>query len=617
MPANYELLDAFGQIMREKSVDKAILIETLEAGLVSAARRKFGPACEVEVKFDEESGTLKMALLKNVVEQVSDEACEIGLEDAKAVSKKAEIGSTVAIPLSVAEFGRNAIQAAKQVLIQRVREAEREKVYEIFHGKIGTLVTGTVQQVDRGNVILKLERSEAILPNKELMRRDRYRQGDHVRAVVVSVDKSAKGPQVMLSRTRPEFVQRLFEGEVPEIAEGIVDIKGIAREAGARSKVSVSSNDDKVDAVGACVGIKGTRVQSIVRELGGERIDVISWSSDATILVSRSLSPAKVSRVISDEKEGKLTVVVSDDQLSLAIGKGGQNARLAAKLVGWKIDLVSQEEMEARDLIDQATRIDIEKMQGVGPKLGEKLVKAGVETVEDLHKMSMEDLLEVPGVGKITAERLKETAKITYEEVRKAAEEARAEAERVALEEEQKALEEERKALEEEKKLLEEEEEAEGEEENKAALEVAAGVEEAADDAAAESDDGTAGPSDAAARSDDKAEGEELQSAAAGETGEDARLDRDASEEREATGPSGPGVESDEATAVEEEEDSAAVTDDAAGEERRTGTAGASESASGEPGEAEDKAGASEETGDPEAAESQGKTEDMEEADKK
>jgi len=615
MPANYELLDAFGQIMREKSVDKAILIETLEAGLVSAARRKFGPACEVEVKFDEESGTLKMALLKNVVEQVNDEACEIGLEDAKAVSKKAEIGSTVAIPLSVAEFGRNAIQAAKQVLIQRVREAEREKVYEIFHGKIGTLVTGTVQQADRGNVILKLERSEAILPNKELMRRDRYRQGDHVRAVVVSVDKSAKGPQVMLSRTRSEFVQRLFEGEVPEIAEGIVEIKGIAREAGARSKVSVSSNDDKVDAVGACVGIKGTRVQSIVRELGGERIDVISWSSDATILVSRSLSPAKVSRVISDEKAGKLTVVVSDDQLSLAIGKGGQNARLAAKLVGWKIDLVSQEEMEARDLIDQATRIDIEKMEGVGPKLGEKLVKAGVETVEDLHKMSLEDLLEVPGVGKITAEKLKEMAKITYEEVRKAAEEARAEAERVALEEERKALEEERVALEEKKKLLEEEEEAEGEEENKAALGVAAGVEEAAEDAAAEADDGTAEPSAAAERSDDEAEGEELQSAAAGETGEGARPDRDASEEREEKGASGPGVESDEAAAIEEGEDAAATGGDA-GEEKRTGTAGASESASGEPGEAEDEAGASEETGDPDEAESQGETEDTEKADK-
>jgi N utilization substance protein A len=281
MPANYELLDAFGQIMREKSVDKAVLIETLEAGLLSAARRKFGAACEVEVKFDEESGTIKMALLKKVVEQVTDDSCEITLEDAKGVSKKAVMGSTVAISLSVAEFGRNAIQAAKQVLIQRVREAEREKVYEIFHDKIGTLVTGTVQQVDRGNVIMKLERSEAIMPSKEMMRRDRYRQGDHVRAVVLSVDKSAKGPQVTLSRTRPEFVRRLFEGEVPEIAEGIVEIKGIAREAGARSKVSVSSNDDKVDAVGACVGIKGTRVQSIVRELGGERIDVISWSSDS------------------------------------------------------------------------------------------------------------------------------------------------------------------------------------------------------------------------------------------------------------------------------------------------------------------------------------------------
>lgn len=436
MPANYELLDAFGQLMREKSVDKTVLIETLEAGLLSAARRKYGPAANVVVKFDEDSGSIKMALIKNVVERIEDPQCEMLLDDAKAIDPKAAVGSEVSIGLSVAEFGRNAIQAAKQVLIQRVREAERDKVYEIYHDKIGALVTGTVQQVDRGNVILKLERAEAILPGKETMRRDRYRQGDHARAVVLSVDKSAKGPQVTLSRTKPEFVKRLFEGEVPEISEGIVEIKAIAREAGARSKVSVSSNDDKVDAVGACVGIKGTRVQSIVRELGGERIDVISWSADPTILASRSLSPAKISRVISNDDEDKLTVVVADDQLSLAIGKGGQNARLAAKLVGWKIDLVSQTDFDARELLDAATRIEIEKMEGVGPKLAGKLIKAGFETVEDVHKASIEDLLEVPGVGAKTAEKLKAIGTIAYEEARKAAEEARVEAEREAAEEE-------------------------------------------------------------------------------------------------------------------------------------------------------------------------------------
>jgi N utilization substance protein A len=429
MPANYELLDAFGQLMREKSVDKSVLIDTLEAGLLSAARRKYGSSSNVEVRFDEESGVIKMALIKNVVKNVEEPQCEMDLAEAKGVDSKAKVGSVVSIPLTVAEFGRNAIQAAKQVLIQRVREAERDKVYEIYHDRIGALATGTVQQVDRGNVILKLERAEAILPGKEMMRRDRYRQGDHARAVVLSVDKSAKGPQVTLSRTKPEFVKRLFEGEVPEIAEGIVEIKAIAREAGARSKVSVSSNDDKVDAVGACVGIKGTRVQSVVRELGGERIDVISWSSDATVLASRSLSPAKVGRVIANDADDRLSVVVADDQLSLAIGKGGQNARLAAKLVGWKIDLISQSEFDAREMIDAATRIDIEKMEGVGPKLGEKLVKAGLETVEDVHNATMEDLLAVPGVGKKTAERLKEVGAIAYEEARKAAEEARQAAE--------------------------------------------------------------------------------------------------------------------------------------------------------------------------------------------
>ncbi len=441
MPANYELLDAFGQLMREKSVDKAVLVETLEAGLLSAARRKYGASCNVEVKFDEESGTIKMALLKTVVEKVEEPQCEMDLDSAKAVDPKAKVGSTVSIPLSIMEFGRNAIQAAKQVLIQRVREAERDKVFEIYHGRIGALVTGTVQQVDRGNVILKLDRAEAILPGKEMMRRDRYRQGDHARAVVLSVDKSAKGPQVTLSRTRAEFVQRLFEGEVPEIAEGIVEIKAIAREAGSRSKVSVSSNDDKVDAVGACVGIKGTRVQSIVRELGGERIDVISWSADPTILASRSLSPAKISRVIPSEDEDKFTVVVGDDQLSLAIGKGGQNARLAAKLVGRKIDLVSQSEFDQREMIDAATRIDIEKLESVGPKLAEKLIKAGFETVEDVYKASTEDLLAINGVGEKTAERLKKIAEVAYEEAKKLAEEARRIAEEEARAEAEAAAE--------------------------------------------------------------------------------------------------------------------------------------------------------------------------------
>jgi N utilization substance protein A len=521
MPANYELLDAFGQLMREKSVDKAVLIETLEAGLLSAARRKYGASCNVEVKFDDESGTIKMALIKSVVEKVEEPQCEMNLESAKAVDPKAQIGSTVSIPLSIVEFGRNAIQAAKQVLIQRVREAERDKVFEIYHGKIGVLVTGTVQQVDRGNVIMKLDRAEAILPGKEMMRRDRYRQGDHARAVVLSVDKSAKGPQVTLSRTRAEFVQRLFEGEVPEIAEGIVEIKAIAREAGSRSKVSVSSNDDKVDAVGACVGIKGTRVQSIVRELGGERIDVISWSADPTILASRSLSPAKIGRVIADDGEEKLTVVVGDDQLSLAIGKGGQNARLAAKLVGRKIDLISQSEFDQREMIDAATRIDIEKLESVGPKLAEKLIKAGLETVEDVYKASVDDLLAINGVGEKTADRLKEIAEVAYEEAKKLAEEAR----RAAEEEERAKAEaaEAAKAAAEAAKAAAEAEEAAAE-----AAKAAAEAEEA--EASAEAQEGAepeeGAEAEGAAEAEEGAEGEEPGEAEEAQAeGEDAAQD--------------------------------------------------------------------------------------------
>jgi N utilization substance protein A len=329
---NTEILEALGAITREKNVERAVLVETLEAGLISAGKKKFGATANIEVRFDNVSGKIEMARVMDVVDQVEDPALQATLEKALETHPDAVVGGQIKFPLEVADFGRNAIQAAKQVLIQRVREAERERVFNEYSSKAGSLVRGVVQQVDRGNVIVKLERAERLLPAREQIPRDHHRQGDYVRAVVLDVDKMAKGPQVILSRTHPDFLRRLFEAEVPEIADRIVELKAVAREAGARSKISVYSKDPRVDAVGSCVGLKGSRVQSIVRELGGERIDIVPWSADPSVFVSRALSPAKVLDVRVQEEESRMQVVVADDQLSLAIGKGGQNARLAAKL---------------------------------------------------------------------------------------------------------------------------------------------------------------------------------------------------------------------------------------------------------------------------------------------
>ena len=406
---NNEILDALSQITREKSVDRAMLIETLETGLASAVRKKHGLTADVEVRFNDRTGQLECALRMAVVDTVEDAAFQWTVEKARAYKADAQVGDIVLIPLPISEFGRNAIQTAKQVLIQRVREAERDRVFKEYSDKVGNLVRGVVQQVDRGNVIVKLDFSEGMLPAREQIPRSYHRQGDYVRAVVINVDKSAKGPQVILSRTHPDFLKRLFESEVPEISDGIVEVRAVSREAGARSKISVFSTDPRVDAVGSCVGLKGSRVQSIVRELGGERIDIVPWSADATVFVSRALSPARVMDVKSHEAEKRMSVVVADDQLSLAIGKGGQNARLAARLTGWKIDLISKSDEKKRTEMERANRVEVEQL-GLGEATTEKLISAGIETVQELVATPLEKLVEIPGIGEKTAEKVLATA---------------------------------------------------------------------------------------------------------------------------------------------------------------------------------------------------------------
>lgn len=403
------------QIAREKSVDKATVVDTLVAGLLSAGRKRFGLEAKLDVSFDEPSGRIVMKLTRVVVEDADDAGLEIDLSEAQAADENAILGQQLTTELTLEDLGRNAISAAKQVLVQKVREAERERIYVDYHDRVGEMVRGTVQQVDRGNIYVKLERSEAILPPREQIARDRFHQGDHIKAYIIAVDKAARGPQVVLSRTHPEFLRRLFEAEVPEVAEKIIEIKGISREPGSRAKISVVSNDDKIDPVGACVGIKGSRVQAIVRELGGEKIDIVPWSVDPVVFVTRSLSPAKVIEAQVIEAEQKVLVTVADDQLSLAIGKGGQNARLGARLTGWKIDLISKSERERQREFERRARIDIEDLEGAGPKLVEKLIREGIETVQDLLKTPFEQILAIQGIGEKTAEKLLEEARALQE----------------------------------------------------------------------------------------------------------------------------------------------------------------------------------------------------------
>ncbi len=406
--ATDEILQALKNISREKSVDEAMLKETLQAGLLSAAKKKYASAADVEVRFDDASGDIRVRVHKKVMQVAIDMAGEIDYEDALEIDPHARLGSTVPVEVPVAEMGRTAIMAAKQVLVQKVREAERENVFDEYIDKVNQVVSGTVSQVDRGSVIVKIGRTEAIIPPREVINRDRFKIGDPIRAILLEVDRNMRGPQLVLSRTHPEFVRRLFENEVPEIFERVVEIREIAREPGSRSKISVVSHDDRVDPVGACVGMKGARVQAIVRELGGERIDIVPWSPDPKIFVSRALSPARAIDVYVNEEEKRVTVVVPDDQLSLAIGTRGQNARLAHKLTGFAIDLRSQSQMQATEgVAGGAPELDLDELaKELGPRTVERLVKAGKETLQDVMRTSVDELMAIPGIGEKTASRL-------------------------------------------------------------------------------------------------------------------------------------------------------------------------------------------------------------------
>ena len=410
---NYEIIEALRQIAQEKNVSRDLVIETLEIGLISAAKKRFNTGDNVEVEIDQASGTIRVLAEKDVVAdgKVEDPGLEIELTDAQEIDPDATSGGKIKEELPFADFGRNAIQTAKQILVQRVREAERERIFEDYQGRVGEIISGTVQQISRGDVLVNMGRTEAIVPLKEQIRKERYRQGDPIRAILVNVLRTSKGPQVVLSRTHPNLLVKLFQVEVPEIYEGVIEIKAVSREPGERAKIAVHSNDPRIDPVGACVGMKGSRVQAVVRELSNERIDIVPWTDDEAIFLSRALSPAQIKRVVVDRRNKQMAAIVDDDQLSLAIGKSGQNARLASQLTGWKVDILTESRHAEIQAEKEATIVRLADVEGIGKVMRDRLQEYGVQTANDLIEVPLDRLTTVPGLGEATASKIQEASR--------------------------------------------------------------------------------------------------------------------------------------------------------------------------------------------------------------
>ncbi|MDO9591835.1 MAG: transcription termination factor NusA, partial [Erysipelotrichaceae bacterium] len=371
------------QVSREKGIEPEVLINTLKEAIISAARKKIGPRADIEVHYDGKTGEVEVFHFKEVVEEVEYSDSELTLEDGYEYDPECEIGDSLGIRIDTEEFGRIAAQSAKQVIIQKMREAERNAVYENFIQKKGKIINGIVQRFDRGSIIVNLGQAEAVLKPRDQMPRENYKRGDRIRAYVLDVLEESKGAQIILSRTHPQFLVELFKTEVPEVAEGIVTLRGAARVPGLRAKVAVSSSDSDVDPVGACVGMKGNRVQNIVQELRGEKIDIVQWSPDIARFVCNALSPAQIARVIIDEDNRSMEVIVNDEYLSIAIGKGGQNVSLACEITGWHLEVTSEEEY-SRDL--KQGYDSLMKLTGVGLSMAEILFKSGYASVLDISE---------------------------------------------------------------------------------------------------------------------------------------------------------------------------------------------------------------------------------------
>jgi len=410
------------QISKEKNIDSQVIISALEDAMVAAARKFYKTTEDLNARFDPESGMVEIFAVKRVVDTVENPSLEISMTEAKSIDESLELDDTVEIPKPTDVLGRIAAQTAKQVILQKVREAERKNIFNEYSQKIGEMVNGVVKRFEGPDMIIDIGKTEALLPLREQSRAETYKQGERVRAVIVKVLEVAKGPQVILSRTDPQILLRLFEMEIPEIYDGTIVVKNAVHEPGDRAKVAVASTDRDVDPVGACVGMKGSRINSIIRELRGEKIDIVQWSDDASIYASNALNPAKISKVlIIDPTEKRMEVIVEEKQQSLAIGKKGQNVRLASKLIGWQIDVKSEEQkkQEVLSVMESLTSSStpLSELEGVSERLIEKLREAGIENVERILELGEEKLKEIPGVGDKTAAKIMEAAKDLFEEV--------------------------------------------------------------------------------------------------------------------------------------------------------------------------------------------------------
>jgi transcription termination/antitermination protein NusA len=397
-----ELKRLIEQMGKDKGINKQIIIEALETAMLTAAKKKLGLNADIEAHYNEEAGEIEVFQFKTVVEKVVDNETQVPLDFARgSLDEEAQLGDSLGIKVETSTFGRIAAQTAKQIIIQKVKDAERDNIFDEYKDKKGQLLNGFVQRFDGGNIIVNLGKTEGIIPVSEQIHRESFKRGERIRAYVYDVKRISKGPQIILSRTHPGFLRSLFEMEVPEISEGLIEIVNVAREPGNRSKIAVRTKDKDIDPVGACVGMRGSRVQSVVQELKGERIDIVPYSDDPVKFVCSAISPAKVDRVLIYDDNHSIEMIVPDDQLSLAIGKNGQNVRLAARLTGWKIDVKSESMVTSQS---ENGYKELMKLQGVDESLAERLFKEGFKSISTIASADAGALTSIPGIDEKAAQ---------------------------------------------------------------------------------------------------------------------------------------------------------------------------------------------------------------------
>jgi N utilization substance protein A len=403
-----ELTRMIDQVGKDKGIDKKVIIEAVEMAMETAARKKFGVNKEIEAQFNEDTGEVELFEFRNVVDEIDVEDTDILLDEARKLDPEVQIGDSLGIKLDSSQLGRIAAQTAKQIIVGRVRDAERDIIYSEFQERKGEIASGIARRVERGAIVVDLGRTEAYLPQREQIPGEIFKPGDRIQGYIADVRQSLRGPQIIMSRADERYLMKLFEMEVPEIYDGIIEIKAAAREPGSRAKVAVTSKDPSVDPVGACVGMKGSRVQNIVQELKGEKIDIVPWHEDQTRFVCNALAPAEVSKVIIDEGSREMEIVVPDNQLSLAIGKKGQNVRLAAKLTGWKLDILSETKVQAKT---QEAIFNLMLIPGISETMAQNVYQSGYSSLQEIAKATPEELALIPGYDKEKGQKLIDTVK--------------------------------------------------------------------------------------------------------------------------------------------------------------------------------------------------------------